>query len=73
MAQETCKVRDTEYIKADGVACLICKSKNIEGESFKSVTEVSVGQDICCLDCGSTWTDIYYLSTVNDVRDLSNE
>lgn len=68
MAQEACKVREKEYIEAGGASCIICKSQNIEGVSFKSITEVSVGQDISCSDCGSTWTDIYYLSAVEGIE-----
>ena len=43
-----------------------CLSGNIEGGSV----EVDAGgatQDISCLDCDSTWTDLYKLDYVIDI------
>ena len=55
------EVREQEYIDAGGVTCIHCNSTNMEAHTFKSVTDVSVGQDVQCLECKTTWTDIYYL------------
>lgn len=50
---------DTEYIKAEGACCPLCRSSNIstcgpfDGEGGS--------QDVTCFDCGKIWRDNYKL------------
>jgi hypothetical protein len=48
--------------------CKICNSEMLEGGSFETMDN-RVSQDVECLDCCSTWTDVYTLSDQTNVMD----
>lgn len=54
----------SEYLKCPN-RCPCCNSDNLRSYE-KEINELSqipeIHQDILCLDCGETWTDIYTLT-----------
>ena len=57
----------SKYIKGGGNHCLSCGSDEIEGDSV-NIDSNTAAQEISCNECGSTWKDIYELSSVVDVE-----
>ena len=49
-----------EYVALKGNRCPLCCSAALEGKSFEIVGRHAY-QDVRCLDCDSSWTDIYNL------------
>ena len=47
--------------------CLNCGSSNIEGGSI-NIDAGGATQDISCLTCDSTWTDLYKLDDVVNIQ-----
>jgi len=65
MEEQKLKAKIKKYLDQSH-RCLNCESEDIEGGSV----EVDAGgatQDIACLDCGATWTDLYKLDYVINV------
>ena len=54
------------YLEKAGVRCLNCGSYDIEGGSI-TVDEGGASQDVSCLECYSTWTDLYVLTDVVNI------
>jgi|OM-RGC.v1.028821998 hypothetical protein len=55
-----------KYVAENGARCLICGSSSIEGNAV----EIDCGQalqNISCLDCHSSWTDVYVLSNADEI------
>ncbi len=52
-----------EYLRKGGVGCLFCGSTNIEGGSY-DYESPELGQQVRCLECGRSWTDVYVLARV---------
>ena len=55
----------------DSSICLNCGSSDIEG-GFVEVDCGSAWQNIICLVCSSTWTDVYKLNDVENIK-IQNE
>ena len=50
-----------KYVDNNGTNCPVCGSDNIEGEEVE-VLAGSARQDVYCLECDATWTDVYSLT-----------
>lgn len=55
------KMTDEEYVGQEGAACPHCRSTNIEGTARIDMLGDEATQEVVCLDCDETWTDIYKL------------
>jgi transposase-like protein len=53
-----------DYLDSKGVRCPFCKSDQIEGSGSISIEDYQAVQDVSCLKCKRTWTDVYTLSGV---------
>jgi hypothetical protein len=51
---------DKQYVKKNGGVCPHCGEDQIEGESVE-IDGGEATQDVSCLGCGATWTDLYKL------------
>lgn len=60
MAQLTAKLTNQEYADNAG-HCPVCESDEIEGCEGVRIEDNLALQDVYCLDCESTWTDVYRL------------
>lgn len=47
--------------------CPVCKSRSLEGGEYDGEGN-RILQKIECLDCGSTWTDVYTLTGFMDLK-----
>lgn len=62
------KQMQKEYIEIGGCRCPTCNSYNLDGYAIEPPEGDSiVTQKIVCLDCKSTWTDLYKLSGFNNL------
>jgi hypothetical protein len=52
-----------EYLKCGGVNCPFCKSTDLHCASPETDGS-STSVDVECMECGTTWVDIYTLSDV---------
>ena len=55
------------YIEGQGARCLICNSKDLDGERYEGEGNV-ITQPIACLECGSRWQDVYVLTDVDSIE-----
>ncbi len=55
------------YLAKEGVCCLFCGSKDIEGGSY-DYESPQLGQKVTCLKCGRSWIDVYVLARVEVVE-----
>lgn len=62
--------KKNKYLKRSH-QCLNCGSDDIEGD-FVEVDGGGASQDITCLKCYSSWTDVYILTDVENIR-IRNE
>ena len=53
------------YTKVGGAICPSCHSNDIEGGNV-DIDNWGAWQPVSCLSCGSTWTDIYKLTGVQN-------
>jgi len=60
------KVRKKEYLKRHGNRCPYCSSEDLRTLGQPSVYDECIKQDVQCLYCGKTWTDIYTLSDIEE-------
>lgn len=51
------------YIASGGTTCPVCGSIALEGDSV-DIDEGRAMQDVSCVDCNSTWTDVYTLTNI---------
>ena len=54
-----------DYIQSGGVCCPYCGSDQIEGDSYDH-QEGCVTQEICCLSCDKSWTDVHSLTHIEE-------
>jgi len=54
-----------EYLKRCGVACPVCLSTNIQGESIDSGAGRAT-QEMGCNNCNAEWTDVYTLTGLEE-------
>ena len=52
------------YVERGGLKCLICGSDELSPIEYGVTDDHDITQDIGCLECGNTWTDIYKLHSV---------
>jgi hypothetical protein len=55
------------YTQAGGGCCPVCRSGQIEGDSFDTEA-VQVWQRLHCLDCTAVWTAVYALQGYTDLE-----
>jgi len=55
------------YINGGGARCLICNSMDLEGGQYNG-DDNFITQKIVCLECGSSWQDVYVLTDVDDIE-----
>ena len=62
------------YIARRGTRCPFCQCEDIEGSSVE-IDAGSASQDITCLNdkCGKSWTDIYQLIDVEELKTEEEE
>lgn len=58
-----------DYLKSGGRHCPYCKSQNLDGEVTRYDHD-DPEQDVTCLDCGKSWTDILGPIDVSDGDEL---
>lgn len=58
---------DTQYVATGGNACPVCGSKHyVEAEDAEADGD-SASCKVDCVNCGSSWTDVYTLSGISDL------
>lgn len=57
----------TAYIEGEGARCPICNSKDLDGEGYEGEGNV-ITQPIACLECGSSWQDVYILTDIDSIE-----
>lgn len=55
-----------QYIAASGQFCPYCKQHDIQGGAVDIDGNIAT-QEVDCLTCGETWTDVYTLSAIEEV------
>ena len=54
-----------EYLKSECSICPICKSEDISGDHVQVDDGADKAyRDICCLACGSSWTETYSVTSI---------
>jgi hypothetical protein len=61
-----------EYVKACGLQCPACKSKELQCDTPQQDGAV-IHQNIDCLSCGAYWTDLYTLSGFSNFHEKDIE
>ncbi len=56
-----------EYVDEIGYQCPVCRGHNLSTKSFDGDAGF-VWQNVSCDDCGSTWKDVYTLSSMTDLK-----
>jgi len=59
-----------QYVQAGGVKCPFCGSEDVEGGSM-DVDTGYVSQEVTCLECDSTWNDLYKLIDVVEIEEVT--
>lgn len=52
------------YLESEGTGCPLCGSFSIDGGPV-TIDDGAAFQDVCCADCGGSWTDRYKLVDVD--------
>lgn len=64
------ELNDTQkvaYIEGQGLRCPICNSKALDGGRYES-DDNFITQPIACLECDSSWQDVYVLTDVDSIE-----
>ena len=57
---------DAEYVATLGTRCPVCQSTRLDGGSVE-IDGTAASQEIWCMNCGASWTDIYTLTGYTDL------
>lgn len=57
---------DKEYADVKGTVCPVCGSDDLDGGSV-DIDAGTATQEVVCLECLSSWTDVYTLTGYADV------
>ena len=57
---------DAEYVATLGTRCPVCQSTRLDG-GFVEIDGATASQEIRCMNCGASWTDIYTLTGYTDL------
>ena len=58
--------RIEKYLASGGLNCPVCGKDNLEGDSI-DISKAGSSQEVYCLDCESSWTDLYTLTGYADL------
>lgn len=53
------------YLERGGGFCRHCGNEDLEGDNVE-VNDGQAFQEVVCLECGTSWTDVYTLTHVKD-------
>jgi len=61
---------EQKYIKSGGSKCPVCDSTSITGCGSIELDD-GAWQNVECENCGATWTDIYTLTGITDLKEAT--
>ncbi len=67
MSIELAEITKQSYLRGGGGNCLFCHSTDMAGDKLKADGSW-MSNDIECNNCGATWTDVFNLGDVTDIK-----